>query len=181
MGMLQPDPRKNGDKLIAAVADVFIDSQFDGIGLAAVGSSAALRFYRDDLLRIDGRRLIRHSALDDATFVALLRGAMTFVYPSLYEGFGLPPLEAMAAGCPVIVVPNSSLVEVVGDAGVYAHDGSASDLARAIRLVLASESLRSSLRLRGLERAGLFSWERMVESTIELYDRATLMKGKHHD
>lgn len=95
-----------------------------------------------------------------------------FVYPSLYEGFGLPPLEAMACGTPVVVSDTSSLPEVVGDAGILVDPTSAEELAQAMERVLTDIELRDLLRARGLERARTFTWQRTARDTVSVYNRA---------
>jgi len=105
----------------------------------------------------------------DATLAALYRLANVFVFPSLYEGFGLPPLEAMAAGTPVITSNVSSLPEVVGDAAVLVDPLNASAIADGMVRVLRDESLRSDLIRRGRERVKMFSWERSVARIRQVY------------
>ena len=95
--------------------------------------------------------------------------AELFVYPSLYEGFGLPPLEALASGVPVIVSDAASLPEVVGDAGVYVRPHDERALAEAMASVLADSGLRQDLSARGRARARQFSWARAAASTAALY------------
>jgi glycosyltransferase involved in cell wall biosynthesis len=92
-----------------------------------------------------------------------------FVFPSLYEGFGLPPLEAMAAGTPVITSKVSSLPEVVGDAALLVDPMDAGAIADAMARVLDDEALRRDLIRRGHERAEVFSWKRSVARTREVY------------
>ena len=94
----------------------------------------------------------------DRTLAALYRLAAVFVFPSLYEGFGLPPLEAMASGTPVITSNVSSLPEVVGDAALMIDPYEPDAIADAMRRVLTDEGLRADLRRRGLARAREFSW-----------------------
>lgn len=103
---------------------------------------------------------------------SLYRQATALVYPSLYEGFGLPPLEAMASGTPVIVSRNSSLPEVVGDAGIYIDALSVDEMADAIERILEDKSLATSLRDRGLERAKMFSWTKTAEKTLDILREA---------
>jgi glycosyltransferase involved in cell wall biosynthesis len=105
----------------------------------------------------------------DATLAALYRLASVFVFPSLYEGFGLPPLEAMAAGVPVVTSNVSSLPEVVGDAAVLIDPMDAGAIAEAIGRVLGDASLRHELIRRGHARVKTFSWERSVTRTHEVY------------
>lgn len=98
------------------------------------------------------------------------RGADLFVFPSLYEGFGLPPLEAMACGCPVICSNNSSLPEVVGDAALTVSPISVDDIASAIYKVSNDANIRNNLVKKGLERATMFSWKKMAEETLKIYE-----------
>ena len=105
----------------------------------------------------------------DRTLAILYRLAGVFVFPSLYEGFGLPPLEAMASGTPVITSNVSSLPEVVGDAALLVDPHDAAAIADAMRRVLSDASLREDLKRRGLVRAGDFSWERSVRRVHEIY------------
>jgi glycosyltransferase involved in cell wall biosynthesis len=93
-----------------------------------------------------------------------------FVFPSLYEGFGLPPLEAMASGTPVITSNVSSLPEVVGDAALMIDPYEPEAIADAIRRVLGDAELRATLRSRGLARAREFSWERSIRRVRQIYD-----------
>ena len=94
-----------------------------------------------------------------------------FVYPSLYEGFGLPPLEAMGCGAPVITSNTSSFPEVVGDAALQVDPHDAEALAHAMKSVLEDESLAAILRARGFDRVKRFSWEETARRTLEIYRR----------
>jgi glycosyltransferase involved in cell wall biosynthesis len=106
----------------------------------------------------------------DATLAILYRLASLFVFPSLYEGFGLPPLEAMASGTPVITSNVSSLPEVVGDAAMLIDPYEPDAIAGAIRRVMLDDRLRDDMRERGLARAREFSWGRSVSRIKEIYD-----------
>ncbi|MDD2486635.1 MAG: glycosyltransferase family 1 protein, partial [bacterium] len=99
----------------------------------------------------------------------LYAGAELFVFPSLYEGFGLPPLEAMACGCPVITSNVSSLPEVVGDAGIMVAPDDTDGLAEAMARVLGDKDLMRQMSLRGLEQAGQFSWERTARQMLDIF------------
>jgi glycosyltransferase involved in cell wall biosynthesis len=101
--------------------------------------------------------------------------ACVFVYLSLFEGFGLPPLEAMACGVPVITSNTTSLPEVVGDAGITLPPTDVSRVHEALRLVLGDEALRKTMRHTGLKRAQMFSWEAAAQETLEVY-KAVLSK-----
>ena len=100
---------------------------------------------------------------------ALYRRAKALVYPSLYEGFGLPILEAMSLGCPVITSDRSSLPEVAGDAALYVDAEDVEDIALAMRRISTDECLAADLSERGLERAELFSWDRCAAETMYVY------------
>jgi glycosyltransferase involved in cell wall biosynthesis len=100
----------------------------------------------------------------DRTLAALYRMAAVFAFPSLYEGFGLPPLEAMACGTPVVTSRISSLPEVVGDAAVLVDPYSVDDIAAGIEKVLCDDALRADLVERGRTRVKLFSWDRSVKA-----------------
>ena len=110
-----------------------------------------------------------YGQVSDAHLAKLYRLSVAFVYPSLYEGFGIPPLEAMACGTPVVASNLSSLPEVVGDAGILFDPTSNGDLAD-ILIALANEpTTRERLIAKGLERAKMFSWEKTVATTLEVY------------
>jgi glycosyltransferase involved in cell wall biosynthesis len=111
--------------------------------------------------------------ISEADLPAVLAGAHVFVFPSLYEGFGLPVLEAMACGAPVICSNKSSLPEVAGDAGLLVDPHDANAIAAALDRVLCDASLRSELRQRSLSRAAAFTWKRTAAQTVAVY-RATL-------
>jgi glycosyltransferase involved in cell wall biosynthesis len=102
---------------------------------------------------------------------ALYRGASAFAYPSLYEGFGLPVLEAMARGVPVVASAVSSLPEVAGDTAVLVDPRSTGQLAEAIERVLADEDLAARLSAAGRARAAAFSWERTARMTLQVYEK----------
>jgi glycosyltransferase involved in cell wall biosynthesis len=95
--------------------------------------------------------------------------AAAFVFPSRYEGFGLPPLEAMACGAPVVASNTSSLPEVVGDAAILINPENVFDIARGIRDVLLDDALRQSLIRRGRQQASRFSWEQTARQVLEIY------------
>jgi glycosyltransferase involved in cell wall biosynthesis len=107
--------------------------------------------------------------LNDETLSVLYRLASVFVFPSLYEGFGLPPLEAMASGTPVVTSNISSLPEVAGGAAVLVDPYDVDSIADGMRRVLDDPALAADLRRRGLARAREFSWERSVEKTLGVY------------
>jgi glycosyltransferase involved in cell wall biosynthesis len=107
----------------------------------------------------------------DADLPALYSAAEVFVFPSLYEGFGLPPLEAMACGTPVVTSNVSSLPEVVGDAALTIDPYDVAGLAAAIERVLADAALRTELRAKGLARAQQFTWKHAARATLAVYEQ----------
>ncbi|HYC89652.1 MAG TPA: glycosyltransferase family 1 protein [Thermoanaerobaculia bacterium] len=108
--------------------------------------------------------------VDDDALPALLGGALFFVFPSLHEGFGLPPLEAMACGTPVLASNRTSIPEVVGEAGLLVEP-SEEGLAAGLRRLLDDDALRGELRRRGLARAAQFTWRRTAERTLAAWER----------
>ncbi len=101
--------------------------------------------------------------------IKLYNNADVFVFPSYYEGFGLPPLEAMACGCPVITSNTSSLPEVIGDAGIMVDPNDIDGLSNAMYEVLINDGLRQDMIKKGLKRAKLFSWVRTAKETYDIY------------
>jgi glycosyltransferase involved in cell wall biosynthesis len=125
-------------------------------------------FRRLHELEMEGQVALLGFVPDD-DLPALYSAADLFVFPSLYEGFGLPALEAMACGTPVIASNTSSLPEVVGDAGLLVDPHDTSGLAAAMEQVLADEWLRAEMRAKGIERAKTFTWEKTAHETLRVY------------
>jgi glycosyltransferase involved in cell wall biosynthesis len=113
---------------------------------------------------------IRHLGfVGDKDLPTLYRAADAFVYPSLYEGFGMPPIEAMACGCPVISSPRGSLAEVVGDAAALVDPEDIGSMARQLATLACSAERRQELRALGLSRAQQFSWRKAADQTMTVY------------
>lgn len=108
--------------------------------------------------------------VSDEDVVLLYNAAQIFLFPSLYEGFGLPPLEAMACGTPVISSNTSSLPEVLGDAAILINPRDIDEWAKKIRKVLTDEDLRKKLKQKGLGRVKQFSWEKAARDTLRVYE-----------
>ncbi|MFZ4688901.1 MAG: glycosyltransferase family 4 protein [Polymorphobacter sp.] len=158
---------KNFAGLLAAyAASPALRAEFD---LLAVGGGA---FTADETAAIVGHGLsgqVRQRAADDRALQACYAGATVFIYPSLYEGFGIPPLEAMAAGTPVVAMKASSVPEVCGDAAVYAQPDDAGSLQRAIEAVALSPTAAATLVAAGTCRLQLFSWDRSAATAAAAY------------
>jgi len=130
----------------------------------------------------------RHSANNDIAFTgyvaendlsALYSGATCFVYPSFFEGFGLPVLEAMQCGAPVIAGNRTSIPEVVGNAGLLFDPFDTNSLVQALTRVLDDSEYRAALRIQGLERAREFDWKQTARMTLQAYQKAVVSKYKH--
>jgi len=169
------DQRKNVRVIIEAFARL---SEFYRAGYRL--ALAGVNLGRDSEFFPDPRRLARTAQLpNDALCVlgwveeedkpALYAGAAVFLYPSLYEGFGLQPLEAMACGTPVLCAHTSSLPEVVGDAAITLLPDDADAWANAIRAALTDDARRAEMRERGIAQARKFSWTRCAEETLAVY------------
>jgi glycosyltransferase involved in cell wall biosynthesis len=167
VGMIQP--RKNLPTLLEAYAAIRPDHP--DVGLVIVGARGWL--YKDVFRRLRELgledRVVFTGHVPDEHLPALFNAAEVFAFPSIFEGFGLPPLEAMASGVPVVCSDASSLPEVVGDAALRLPPRHVTAWVRALRRVLVDSSLRASLRRRGLDRARLFTWEATARKTLEVY------------
>lgn len=170
LAMGSADPRKNIETLLRAYAAVPGELR-QRHPLAIVWTHQHLAGSLGELASSLGiaEQIVPLARVDDAELAALYAGAAAFVFPSRYEGFGLPPLEAMACGTPVIAADNSSIPEIVGDAALLVNAESVTGLAGAIERVLREQELRSELSERGLRRAGGFSWRRCAEETLAIY------------
>jgi glycosyltransferase involved in cell wall biosynthesis len=120
---------------------------------------------------------LRHASGGDDRLAQLYASATALVYPSVYEGFGIPPLEAMSVGCPVICSNSSSLPEVVGDAAELFDPLDEDQMRSAIERVVTSEGLRRDLVERGRRRCALFSWKRCAEETLAVYRKLRPEQG----
>ena len=164
------EPRKNLRNLLEAYAR-YVDSRVGRELLVVVGARGWGNenvYHMVSELGLERHvRFLGH--VPESDLRVLYSVAKVFVYPSFYEGFGLPPLEAMACGAPVIASNTSSLPEVVGDAGMLINPGAVEELYAAMRTVLTDEDLRLQGRRRALERAKHFSWEQTARETLAVY------------
>lgn len=168
------EPRKNLVTAIRAFANVVEAGERD-LSLVLVGGRGwHFESVLEAAARVPGvrERIIFAGFVDDEDLAPLYSGAHAFMYPSLYEGFGLPALEAMQCGVPVVTSNSSSLPEVVGDAGIQIPPEEVDGFTDALSRLLKSEELRAELSRRSIERAANFSWARCVRETIGAYRAA---------
>ena len=169
------EPRKNLQGVLRAYARLIEAGQDKGVNLVLVGGWGWLY---DDLKKtlqdnpIYRDRVTLTGFVDEKDLAPLYSGALGFIYVSWYEGFGLPLLEAMQCGVPVISSNTSSMPEVVGDAGLMVDPSDVERISHAMQELIDKPELRADLARRGIERSRQFSWARFGEQTIDVYRRA---------
>jgi len=173
VGAIQP--RKNLGRLVAAYSHLR-GAKPEGKLPKLVLAGKCAWLYDETLRAIEELELsdsiILTGYVPESDLPALYSGALCFIYPSYFEGFGLPPLEAMQCGVPVIVGDRTSLPEVVGDAGVLVDPFDVNALAAAIEKVVSDSNLRAELSVQGLARAKLFKWRETARQTLAVYQKA---------
>lgn len=172
LGLSTLEPRKNCKLLIRAFSKLVSEFQIE-LNLVLAGAKGWL--YGDIFETARGfhgitEKIIFPGYIEDHDLACIYSGACVFVYPSLYEGFGLPPLEAMQCGVPVITSNNSSLPEVVGDAAIKIDPKSEEELCQAMLKVISSSDLQAELREKSIEQARKFSWSRCAKETLSVYE-----------
>lgn len=163
---------KKPHKNLQGLAEAYIDVKktFKDLKLVIIGKKFKDLDIRDMFKNeADLTDVIELENIPDNEIVYYYNGASAFVFPSFYEGFGLPPLEAMACGCPVIVSDTSSLPEICGDGAYYVNPESINSIAKGIYDVLSDENLQKSLISKGLKRTNLFNWEKAAKKTINIF------------
>ena len=173
VGSIQP--RKNLARLVRAYSALRRGRGRSNLPqLVLVGKQAWL--YGDTLTAIEEEKLgdsvVLTGYVSEGDLPALYTGALLFAYPSFYEGFGLPPLEAMSCGAPVLTGNLTSLPEVVGDAGLTVDPLDTDALAAGLARLIDDDALRADLRERGLQRARRFDWRETARMTLQVYRRA---------
>jgi glycosyltransferase involved in cell wall biosynthesis len=157
---------KNFGTLLQAYASSPVLREFE---LIAFGGHEMLPEEEQEISRLGITDRVRFESGSDRELAARYRGAAAFVYPSMYEGFGIPPLEAMSQGCPVVCSNAGSIPEVVGDAGAYFDPKSTEELRATLERVVTTDGLQVDLRKRGYQRLSAFSWERCAAATARIY------------
>jgi len=161
-------PHKNLSRLLKAYGISGVSRE---VKLVMTGKASSSLRSQIREARLEGRVEFIESA-NNGELACLYRGALAFVFPSLYEGFGLPPLEAMACGIPVLTSNVCSLPEVVGDAGVLADPLDVEAIADGMCRLVGDDDLRADLRRKGLLRAKEFSWASVANRTQRVLDMA---------
>jgi glycosyltransferase involved in cell wall biosynthesis/SAM-dependent methyltransferase len=172
LGVSTLEPRKNLEHVIRCFAKVVQQQGIKDLNLVLVGAKGweyKKIFQEITKLGLSKDRIIITGYVADEDLAPIYSGAMVFVYPSLYEGFGLPPLEAMQCGIPVITSNNSSFPEVVGEAGIMLDTTDADGLCHNILKLYRTTALRQEMSLKSLAQAKKFSWERCTQETIAAY------------
>ncbi|HVT57226.1 MAG TPA: glycosyltransferase family 1 protein [Thermoanaerobaculia bacterium] len=166
------EPRKNVTALLDAWESLAGDDpSFPPLVLAGPYGWGS-RGLAERIAALSGRGVVALGHLERAVLVEVFQGAKLFVYPSLYEGFGLPPAEALACGVPAVAAASSSLPEVVGDAGVLVEPGSAAALAAALHQLQADPARLAALAARARAQAARFTWERAAREMEEVFGEA---------
>lgn len=160
------EPRKNLTRLMAAWAQIVSDLPSD-LWLVVAGSSDRSVYGSAGIEKLPPRVFLT-GYVPDCFLIGLYAGSLGFIYPSLAEGFGLPPLEAMACGVPVLTSRVTALPEVCASAVLYADPTNVADISRSIKLLVIDASARERLSALGRERAGQFTWERTAEQTLRV-------------
>ena len=173
VGSIQP--RKNLARLIKAYASLRGDYAADKLPKLVLAGKCAWLY--DETLRALEESGVKESVVltgyvPEADLPALYTGALCFVYPSYFEGFGLPPLEAMKCGAPVVVGNRTSLPEVVGDAALAVDPFDIDAIAKAIKLLMNDSELRAELSVKGQKRAAAFDWQETARRTLMVYEEA---------
>lgn len=158
---------KNLDRLLSAFAKLAASRREVKLCLVGAPFTDSEKKYLNDLGIAD--RVAQIDYTSDNHLAKLYRCSIALVYPSLYEGFGIPPLEAMACGAPVIAANSASLPEVVGDAGVLFDPFSENELLEAMFEMLDNESTRKRFIEKGRKRSRAFSWQKTVDATVDIY------------
>lgn len=167
LAVSSPNAHKNFARMVAAFLSL---EGFDDVELHIVGDSHSV-FSGTDCSVSDDRRVRLLGRIDDAQLVREYQGARAFVFPSLYEGFGIPPLEAQACGCPVIAARAASIPEVLGESVLYFDPLDIEDIARCMGHVLRDAQLRDDLRTLGEGNVLRYSWKRSAQIVSQLIDQ----------
>jgi glycosyltransferase involved in cell wall biosynthesis len=172
LGLSTLEPRKNIAHTIRSFLDFIEQEKVRDLKLVLVGAKGWS--YQEIFDALGGKpsladKVVFTGYVDDEDLAIIYSNALAFIYMSLYEGFGLPPLEAMNCGIPVITSNTSSLPEVVGDAGIMLMPDDRDQLSQCLLQVYSNDNLREEMSRKSLERSRLFTWKRSCETLIDAY------------
>jgi glycosyltransferase involved in cell wall biosynthesis len=170
-------PHKNLEKLLAAFSGLY--AEFGELQLLLVGKAD---YFYNNLKKIVAEKGIKNvifaGFVPDRDLDIVYKNAALYVFPSLYEGFGIPPLEAMAKGTPVVVSDQECLREILGDSAVYFDATDEKAIEKTVRELLLDTALREKLIAKGYQQIRKYSWEKMAGETIEIYKNILQIDGK---
>jgi len=156
---------KNFELFISAVSRILIDHNLKLICTGKIFTKNEIKLFEENKI---SNRVIHNFVSDDMLF-SLYENAIAFIFPSIYEGFGIPVLEAFAAGCPAILSNTSSLPEVGGDAALYFDPNSIDEMYNVIENLIDNKILRDELIKKGKERLNMFNWKNAALQTANVY------------
>lgn len=160
------DPRKNFIRLVES----FNNIEDKSIKLYIVGMQFKA-FNTPDLQKLTGKNIVLAGYIDDDALQKMYKNALFSIYPSLYEGFGLPPLESMTYGCPVMLSNIPALKEISGDAGLYVDPLNVEDMTDKMNMLVSDNELRLNLRIKGLEQVKKYSWGKSAKQVLDLANK----------
>lgn len=164
-------PHKNLETLVEVFDDIARDKKYEDLNLVLVGKKD---FFYEKLIefarRKNSRNIIFTGLVEDKDLGDVYQGALAFVFPSRYEGFGLPPLEAMKFGVPVAASKTSSIPEVLGESALYFDPIDKESIKQAIIRVISDDNIRKELISLGAEQAAKYSWRKLAQKTLEIYE-----------
>jgi len=155
----------SANKNIATVVAAFLAAKLDGTKLVLTGANDPKIFGQIEQIESENVRMV--GFIPDSELRTLYENTLALVFPSFYEGFGLPPLEAMTCGCPVIISEQPALLEVCGDAALHCRADDAAQITRHMQALLSDASMRTRLAAAGKQRAQRFTWEKTARSLLD--------------
>lgn len=170
---------KNFNFLVYSIAELLINDENLFLVCAGGGDFSQSEKEMISNLGLENKILQKHFNEDELG--CFYNKALCFVFPSMYEGFGIPVLESMACGCPVVLGKHSSFIEVAGDAGFYFDLNSKEDLKNKIETLIQNKTLRNDISLKGFEQVKKFSWEKAATECLSVYKRASNVNDFKND
>jgi glycosyltransferase involved in cell wall biosynthesis len=145
--------------------------KYPGLHLVCAGGGAFTNEEKEKFKQLNIADRVKYIFIDDTILAGLYTHARAFIFPSLYEGFGIPTIEAMGCGCPVIASNRSSVPEVGADAALYFNPSDRDEISHAVERVISDDHLQQQLSTKGYERAKAFSWYKTASETLNVYQQ----------